>query len=221
MKYPSTTKQAGFTLIEVAIVLVIIGLLLGGVLKGQELIEQAKIKNVINDFNGTTAAFYSYQDRFNALPGDDPRAATRWIGVLGDGSNATAGNGNGIIQGEFESVTDGNEVRLFWQHLRLAGFAKGDIATSAVSQTQPRNKFNGQLGVEDSGLGVSGLILCQSNLPAKTAESVDAQFDDGEGNTGSMMANLVNGTVDIPATAAAAETYIDDGDNFYTVCRPL
>ena len=73
-------KQSGFTLIELAIVLVIIGLLLGGVLKGQELITQAKIKNVINDFNGMSAAIYSYKDRYNFFPGDDGRAATRWAG---------------------------------------------------------------------------------------------------------------------------------------------
>ena len=70
-------RQAGFTLVEIAIVLVIIGLLLGGVLKGQELITQAKIKNVANDFNGISAAIYGYQDRYKQLPGDDSGAAAR------------------------------------------------------------------------------------------------------------------------------------------------
>jgi len=59
-------------------VLVIIGLLLGGILKGQEMITQAKIKNLINDFNGVTVAVVSYQDRYRALPGDDKTASTRW-----------------------------------------------------------------------------------------------------------------------------------------------
>src|SRR5665647_3444069 len=72
------TRQSGFTLVEIAIVLVIIGLLLGGILKGQEMITQAKIKNVINDMNGITAAFNSYQDRYKALPGDDLNASSRW-----------------------------------------------------------------------------------------------------------------------------------------------
>src|SRR3972149_9646258 len=83
------TMQKGFTLVEIAIVLVIIGLLLGGILKGQEMITQAKIKNIINDFNGITAAMNSYQDRYRALPGDDV-GATRWTGTV-------AGNGNGIL----------------------------------------------------------------------------------------------------------------------------
>src|SRR5450759_3795987 len=72
------TRQTGFTLIEIAIVLVIIGLLLGGILKGQEMITQAKIKNIVNDFNGITAAMNSYQDRYRAMPGDDLNAGTRW-----------------------------------------------------------------------------------------------------------------------------------------------
>src|SRR2546427_10556260 len=82
--------QAGFTLVEIAIVLVIIGLLLGGILKGQEMITQARIKNVINDFNGITAAINSYQDRYRALPGDDINAASRWAGSFG-------GNGDGAL----------------------------------------------------------------------------------------------------------------------------
>jgi len=69
-------KQGGFTLVEIAIVLVIIGLLLGGVLKGQELIENSKVKNAAQDFNGVTAAFNSYVDRFRQMPGDDGPLAT-------------------------------------------------------------------------------------------------------------------------------------------------
>ena len=81
-------RESGFTLVEIAIVLVIIGLLLGGILKGQEMITQAKIKNSIADFSGISAAYYGYQDRYRAIPGDDP-GATRWAG-------ATNGNGNGV-----------------------------------------------------------------------------------------------------------------------------
>src|SRR5438552_12184309 len=84
------STEAGFTLVEIAIVLVIIGLLLGGILKGQEMITQAKIKNIVNDFNGITAAINSYQDRYRTLPGDDLSAATRWAT-----QGAISGNGDG------------------------------------------------------------------------------------------------------------------------------
>src|SRR5713101_8175157 len=69
-------KTQGFTLVEIAIVLVIIGLLLGGILKGQEMITQAKIKNVIADFSGISAAYHGYVDRYKKIPGDDPCAGT-------------------------------------------------------------------------------------------------------------------------------------------------
>ena len=68
------SQQSGFTLVEIAIVLVIIGLLLGGILKGQELINSAKVKNLAQDFKTVPLYIYGYQDRFKALPGDDPRA---------------------------------------------------------------------------------------------------------------------------------------------------
>ena len=67
-------RQSGFTLVEIAIVLVIIGLLIGGVLKGREMITNAKIKRIENDFAGVSAAIYAYQDRYGVLPGDDPAA---------------------------------------------------------------------------------------------------------------------------------------------------
>ena len=65
----------GFTLIEIAIVLVIIGLLLGGVLKGEELIRAARVRNLINEQQNIKAAFYGFQDRYRALPGDYGSAA--------------------------------------------------------------------------------------------------------------------------------------------------
>src|SRR5919205_2820897 len=96
----SRHKAQGFTLVEIAIVLVIIGLLLGGILKGQEMITQAKIKNSIADFSGISAAYYGYQDRYRAIPGDDANANTRWA-AAGALPAATSGNGNGVVAGTY------------------------------------------------------------------------------------------------------------------------
>src|SRR6516164_11396797 len=92
-------RQAGFTLVEIAIVLVIIGLLLGGVLKGQELIESAKVKNIGQDFRAISIAVLTYQDKYRALPGDDPKATTRWTGACAATIITTQGAalGNGQI----------------------------------------------------------------------------------------------------------------------------
>lgn len=65
-----SNMQSGFTLIELAIVLVVIGLLLGGVLKGAELITGARVRNIANQSSGVQAAYYAFVDRYRRIPGD-------------------------------------------------------------------------------------------------------------------------------------------------------
>jgi prepilin-type N-terminal cleavage/methylation domain-containing protein len=214
-------KEAGFTLVEIAIVLVIIGLLLGGILKGQEMITQAKIKNVIADMSGVSAAMYGYQDRYRTLPGDDNKA-NRWTG-------AAVGNGDGVINGKW---TAAGEALNFWDHLRRAGFVSGSGAEN------PFNAVSGKMGVQTGNgdapiAGIlsdgaaapntptlfSGLLLCSGNLPDKIAISVDAQMDDGLGKSGSVRADKQSGN---PADiAVAASAYSEDGVSTYTVCRQM
>src|SRR5437016_12869862 len=97
-----TKRQQGFTLVEIAIVLVIIGLLLGGILKGQEMITQAKIKNVIADFSGVSAAYHGYQDRYCAIAGDDPNADTRWASMTNP--QPLKGDATGIVSRTYDNV---------------------------------------------------------------------------------------------------------------------
>src|SRR5260221_5395679 len=151
------STEAGFTLVEVAIVLVIIGLLLGGILKGQEMITQAKIKNVINDFNGVTVAVTSYQDRYRALPGDDQNAAARWAAQAP--ATATPPNGDGKIDGVYNANNTGGtnqppaatpQSNLFWEHPPIAGFCPGPPVNPG-SATPPPNGAGGIVGVETGG----------------------------------------------------------------------
>src|SRR6188472_935406 len=93
-------RQNGFTLIEIAIVLVIIGLLLGGVLKGQELITGARVRNLVAQQDGVKAAYFGFLDRYRALPGDYAAAATNISNVAATAAcNNGNGNGNGQIVG--------------------------------------------------------------------------------------------------------------------------
>jgi prepilin-type N-terminal cleavage/methylation domain-containing protein len=214
-------KQKGFTLVEIAIVLVIIGLLLGGILKGQEMITQAKIKNVIADFSGISAAYYGYQDRYRAIPGDDPNAATRWSGAA---ISATSGEpGNGRVQGKYNSGTAGDESRLWWDHLRRAGFVAG------TGTQQPLNAVVGMMGVQtaDGGAtpaaalgGFTSLIMCSANLPDKVAIAIDSQMDDGRSNAGALRAQLQSSS-NPDVDAAAASNYEETGTNVYVACRQI
>src|SRR5688500_19858268 len=113
------TREQGFTLIEIAIVLVIIGLLLGGVLKGQELITGARVRNLIQQQDGVKAAYFGFLDRFRALPGDYGQATTTITNV----STAACNSGNGDGDGQIE--TTANENILSWEHLSKAGVLNG------------------------------------------------------------------------------------------------
>src|SRR5215203_6591843 len=90
-------QQQGFTLIEIAIVLVIIGLLLGGVLKGQELITGARVRNIIQQQDGVKAAYFGFLDRYRALPGDYANATATIAGVSTAKCNSGNGDGDGTI----------------------------------------------------------------------------------------------------------------------------
>lgn len=222
------SRNKGFTLVEIAIVLVIIGLLLGGILKGQEMITQAKIKNAIADFSGISAAYYGYQDRYRAIPGDDLNAGTRWA-AAGTLPAATPGDGNGFLAGTYNNggavCAAGVESCSWWDHLRRAGF----VAGSGV--LQPTNAFAGQIGVE-TGNGVagagaaavlggfSGLIVCSANVPDKVAIAMDTQMDDGQPNAGTVRAQL-QATPNPAIAAAAAAAYAETGTNTYALCRSL
>jgi prepilin-type N-terminal cleavage/methylation domain-containing protein len=207
MPYPQfKRRQSGFTLIEIAIVLVIIGLLLGGILKGQELITQGRIRNVGNDFQSMTAAINLYQDRYRSLPGDDAGAAARWSITAPSGGTL----GDGIISGNYNSATATDESRQFWLHLRRAGLVGGAV----TDDTTPPNAASGVTGVQNGAFGIPGIVVCSNNLPAKIAQAVDTQFDDGKSDTGTVRA--ATGTT---AGATPATNYVDDGANFYVVCK--
>lgn len=220
MKNRNRSRQSGFTLVEIAIVLVIIGLLLGGVLKGQELIENAKIKNLKNDYQGVAAAFYAYKDRYNATPGDDAGAFARWATPAP--AAITAGNGTVETVQTWTACTPASIIEscLAWQHLRRAGLVSGDTASSADSI----NAYGGVTRLLTSSGAVtgvaSGLNICMGSLPAKAAEAIDRAFDDGNPATGTVRAVLgANNTS--PLVAAPVAGYIDATGNTYTVCKIL
>ena len=215
-------KASGFTLIELAIVLVIIGLLLGGVLKGQELINSAKAKNIANDFKNTQILLYGYQDKYRALPGDDGSVAMH---VTGGTPAAAASRGNGRIDGHWNSVTDTDESYLFWQHVRLAGLATGSTQVGTDAYI-PRNADGGRIGVQ-SLIGfntiqdtanpmVGTFVVCSEGITGRLAKQIDVLLDDGLTD---------NGTVRVATTPASVGTAgnslanvdVTDGGTF-TVC---
>jgi prepilin-type N-terminal cleavage/methylation domain-containing protein len=159
----------GFTLIELAVVLIIIGVLAGAILKGQDLLAVAKIRGVLADINRYRLAITLYQETYGALPGDDAHADNHF------GTGVDKGNGDGII-------AEG-DVAYFWRHLAKAGHI--------ASPEAPSSKLGGIFTVAyDPFPDFKGHFLILSNpkraglLTPRQAHMLKAKADDGKAQEG-------------------------------------
>ncbi|HYA76457.1 MAG TPA: prepilin-type N-terminal cleavage/methylation domain-containing protein [Burkholderiaceae bacterium] len=183
------SRQSGYTLVEIAIVLVIIGLLLGGVLKGQELIFNTKVKATYNLVQSMSAAFNSYQDRYQALPGDDPLAQTRFPAANPLPAN---GNGDGILAyGNCANPGTVTENCTALYDLRLAGFITGNYTDSVTAPFGgPSFPAAGNSQMGGAGFGSNPIMQFSVNtLTYKAASAIDTSFDDGNPATGDWRCN--------------------------------
>jgi prepilin-type N-terminal cleavage/methylation domain-containing protein len=197
-------KQAGFTLIEIAIVLVIIGLLLGGVLKGQELITSARVRNLISQQDGVKAAYFGFLDRFRALPGDYGLATTNI-------ANATAnGNANGqieLVAAVCVAPCQAAEYIVVWEHLSRAGFINGSYTYAPAPETPasvPANPYVRYIQViYDNAYGpdpapvpapaIRHNIKTGNQIPSDILAEIDRKVDDGNPIGGVFQFSIYNG----------------------------
>lgn len=221
----------GFTLIEIAIVLVIVGLLLGGLLRGQELINAARVRNLAAQLNGVKVAYLGFQDRYRALPGDVPAdVANNNIPGTPGGCGATTGTpafcGNGVI--------DPAENALAWTQLARANFISGSYngAVGAVQATPvvpdstntPTNAYGGFLQLstdtdyaDATSATPAGLLNLKTggSVPSAVLAELDRKIDDGTPGTGafrlapvwdSAVASCYSGALGTPALSYVMNT---------------
>ncbi len=173
-KLLKTTLKA-FSLIEMSIVLVVIGIIAGAVFKGQELLESAKLRSVTQDFQHYALSVSVYQETYQALPGDDPKATSYF-------ANTQDGDGNGQI-GEAEAD-------LFWQHLGKSLIINTDKAPS--SKLGGRYKVVFQPSADMSG---HWFMLSKEDdsglLTPKQAQSLKNKIDQGNNSTNPSQGQLI------------------------------
>ena len=212
-------NQSGFTLVEIAIVLVVIGLLLGGILKGQQLINSARVRNLADQNSGVQAAYYGFVDRFRNLPGDMLcTLAVTNVGAAVTPNDCATTNVGGDANGRIDTVTEAGAV---WAHLSVAGFLTGTYAgitpstatyISGVATGQiPPNAFQGPILLAHTADYLQGDIrgtitrLAYSfggNIPVPLLRDLDQKLDDGVAGSGVMRsaAETSNGTAGVFGT---------------------
>ena len=180
-------KQIGFTLVEISIVLVIIGLILGTIMYNSDvLVGNTKATSTVKLIQDLTGAVSDFKARYHYLPGDLPKASQDIPGITCD-----YGNGNGLIE------TTPNEVSCVAQHLVLGGFIKGSAA-GIVSPLNPGSSPDVfVMAAKISAVNVAAVnpfpatvqnVIEISNIPLDAANAIDSKIDDGTLGSGNVMA---------------------------------
>lgn len=128
--FSSPRHVKGFTLVELSIVIVIIGLIVAGITAGKSMVRQAKIRAVMNDMTKYETSIRTFSLQYNGLPGDLPTAYNYW----GANCAASAGlcNGDGDRHVTTSTTANDNEPYRMWQHLTLSGILPGNYTGVAV-----------------------------------------------------------------------------------------
>ncbi len=234
-------KERGFTLIELSIVLVIIGLIVGGILTGRDLIKAAEVRAQITQIEKYNTAANTFRGKYGYLPGDIPSAPAAQFGFASRGAFAGEGDGNGVIEGNSGNCSGCNnayyfpgESSMFWVDLSAARLIDGgfSVATATTDTAQytypisawlPAAKLSGGMYIHVSNIGginkffIASISIAADNfyngfpMLVSQAYAIDKKIDDGLPGSGTVRAEVIS-----PYVQWAGEAYnaiVDDGTN--------
>jgi len=210
-------KNHGFTLIELSIVMIIIGFIVAGIVGGQTLIRQARLRSVISEEDSVKTSINAFRVQYNEIPGDFDNAFSFWPTCGGGVVTACNGNGNKAI----ELTATPDEVYLFWEHLNLAKlypgsftgtpFTTGDI-DAKIGINVPGSKFpvtgitvwtdpvTGQNQIMFGGEQPHNITI-NDVFTTSDASSIDQKIDDGQPGVG-----IVQADGQVPANCRSSTT---------------
>jgi prepilin-type N-terminal cleavage/methylation domain-containing protein len=227
----SMQEYRGFTLVEIAIVLMIIGLLIGGILRGQELITSARVRNIIDQKTAVQVAYIGFIDRYRMYPGALTQAQAD---IVGNGAGGGSWGGGNSIPSINTNNLGLSYAPVAFQNLTVAGFLSCGVCTTAVpalatADNLPVNAYGGLLrfgmGASSAaavppntvhawyysiGPGVVSVLLAQgASIESQVLAEVDRKADDGRPGTGQMRYGAADSNA---GTAACTEGMVGSAD---------
>lgn len=234
------TRQKGFTLVELSIVIVIIGFLIAGIAAGTNLIKQAELRSIIADFQSYAVSYNNFFYKYQKIPGDMEVAFTYW----GTGCADTATNCNGNNNGVIDFTTGTGEIHKAWKHLEQAGMINagvvqitaGNITSTVVGSNAPTSKiaaagyimyggtaaappFNTFNNIVWVGKARAGTSLTNSAMTTEDIFSIDQKADDGIVNAGGNFVGATTGSIRARdgANAVALDCVSDTTNGYYNL----
>ena len=203
-------NQNGFTLVEISIVMIIVGLLIGGTFGGMKLIENMQVNKAVQDLKAFDAGGLTFRDIYGRLPGDLRNPSSRLPNCSAPPCS-TSGNGDRKIGGDFDNanITVTDEAFVYWQHLLAADLISGikNVADLTYGEGQPENPITGGFMLMGMISGPfwftsvsskhaiitteQGGVMASSTdvdiIPCEPVRSIDRKIDDGRPGTGRVL----------------------------------
>jgi hypothetical protein len=206
--------------------MLVVGSMIVGVFSAQIVMDMSKVHLFEDDFRNIFQYINDYQDKYHAIPGDDPTIGTAnshlpYAVACPAPQPGKCMPGNGMIDGSWNDTTNASESFLIWQQLRLAEFLSGDTDITSTNYFA-KNVAGGALGVTNQTnspiVGLKGsVIVCSDGISGKFIKQIDVALDDGSADSGSMMATQTGTTV---GGKPVAGNLIDDRQ-LYLLCMGI